>query len=59
MRHMLKVQKIIVNIDKNQLSNLNLKFDLKILADLNLFLKSLLKKLILLTSGINYLILKI
>ena len=26
-----KVQKIIVNIDKNQLSNLNLKFDLKIL----------------------------
>ena len=37
-------KKIIVNIDKNQLSNLNLKFDLKILADLNLFLKSLLKK---------------
>ncbi len=34
-----KSKKIIVNIDKNQLDNLNVKFDLKINSDLCLFLK--------------------
>lgn len=37
-------KKIIVNIDKNQLLNLNLSFDLKILADLNFFYKALQNK---------------
>ena len=31
-------KKVIVNIDKDQLNNLNLKFDLKINCDLNYFL---------------------
>ena len=39
----LNAKKIIVNIDKDQLDNLNLKFDLKIKADLNDFLILLLK----------------
>mgnify|MGYP001399606301 CR=1 FL=1 len=36
-----KAKKIIVNIDNNQLLNLNINFDLKILADLNIFYKAL------------------
>ena len=39
----LNAKKIIVNIDQDQLDNLNLKFDLKIKADLNDFLILLLK----------------
>ncbi len=39
-----QAKKIIVNIDKNQLNNLNVKFDLKINCDLELFFKTLLKK---------------
>lgn len=34
-------KKIIVNIDKNQIDNLNIKFDLKILSDVKYFLKKI------------------
>lgn len=39
-----QAKKIIVNIDKNQLKNLNVKFDLKIHSDLKIFLKNLISK---------------
>ncbi len=40
----LKAKKIIINIDKNQLKNLNLKFDLKILDDVKNFINFLTKQ---------------
>ena len=41
---MLLKQKIIVNIDKDQLNNLNIKFDLKILDDVTNFANYLIKQ---------------
>lgn len=40
----LKAKKIIINIDKNQLKNLNIKFDLKILDDVANFVNFLIKQ---------------
>ena len=40
----LKAKKIIINIDKNQLKNLNIKFDLKILDDVGNFVNFLIKQ---------------
>ena len=41
---LLKAKKIIINIDKNQLKNLNIKFDLKILDDVANFVNFLIKQ---------------
>jgi acetolactate synthase I/II/III large subunit len=39
-----KAKKIIINIDKNQLDNLNIKFDLKIQSDAKIFFKKIKNK---------------